>query len=60
MSAEIIPFILRPKHIRAPAAVPRLVIHSTARPDDLAADHADTSPCEYVGANSEESRIEDG
>lgn len=60
MTAGIIPFMPQPKHNRAPAGFPRRAFHPTARPDDPAADHADTSPCEYVGTNPEESRIEDG
>ena len=60
MTAEIIPFMPQPKHNCAPAGVPRLAFHPTARLGDPAVDHADTSPCEYVGTNPEESRIEDG
>lgn len=60
MSADIIQFMPRPKHKRAPAGFSRSAFHSTARRDDLAVDHIDTSPCEYVEATPEETRIEDG
>jgi hypothetical protein len=60
MSAKIFQFMPRPKHNRAPVGFPRLVLHSTARPEDRVEDHADTSPCEYVGANPEEIRFDDG
>lgn len=60
MSAEIIQFMPRPKHNRPLAGRPRLALRPTASPDDLGADRADTSPCEYVGANPEEIETEDG
>ena len=57
MSAEVIPFMPRPKHNRVPTGFRRLVFRSTARPDDLAADHADMSPREYVEAIPKESGL---
>jgi hypothetical protein len=47
MSAEIIQFIPRPKHGREQTDFPTIAFRS-ALPVDRAADHADTSPCEYV------------
>jgi len=47
MSAEIIQFIPRPKHEREQTDFATIVFRS-AVPDDLAVDHADTAPCEYV------------
>jgi hypothetical protein len=48
MSAEIIQFIPRPKPHREPTDFPTIVFRSAVAPDDLAMDHADTAPCEYV------------
>jgi hypothetical protein len=48
MSAEIIQFIPRPKPHREPTDFPTIVFRSAAAPDDLAMDHVDTAPCEYV------------
>jgi hypothetical protein len=47
MSAEIIQFIPRPKPHREPTDFPTIVFRSVT-PDDLAMDHVDTAPCEYV------------
>jgi hypothetical protein len=47
MSAEIIQFMPRPKHGREQTDFPTIVFRS-AVPDDLAVDHADTAPSEYV------------
>ena len=53
VSAEIIPFMPRPKRNRPRTDFPRLAFRPTAGPADLAMDHADTSPCEYPpGANA--------
>ena len=60
MSAEIIEFMPRPRPKRPPAGFPGLALRSTARPDDLVVAHADTSPCEFVGASHEGIRVEDG
>jgi hypothetical protein len=60
VSAEIIQFMPRPKHNHVPAGFPGLAFHSTAKLDDRAEDHADTSPCDYVGTSPEQIRIEDG
>ena len=48
MSAAIIRFIPRPRHIRKPTGFPTVAFRSTARPDHLVMEHADTAPCEYV------------
>jgi hypothetical protein len=60
VSADIIQFMPRPKHRREPTGFPASAFRPAARPEDLTMDHADTSPCEYVLANPEEIRIEDG
>lgn len=48
VSAEIIRLIRGPKRAREPSDFPTIAFRSAARPDDLAMDHADTAPCEYV------------
>jgi hypothetical protein len=48
VSAAIIRFLPRPRHIREPTGFPAIAFRSTARPDHLVMDHADTAPCEYV------------
>ncbi len=48
MSAEIIRFIRGPKRHRELSDFPTIAFRSAARADDLAMDHADTAPCEYV------------
>jgi len=48
MSAEIIQFIPRPKPHREPTDFPTIVFRSATAPDELAMDHVDTAPCEYV------------
>jgi hypothetical protein len=48
MSAEIIQFIPRPKPHREPTDFPTIVFRSAVAPEDLAMDHVDTAPCEYV------------
>jgi hypothetical protein len=48
VSAEIIRFIRGPKRAREHSDFPTIAFRSAARPDDLAMDHADTAPCEYV------------
>ena len=54
MSAEIIQFIRRPKPDRAPTDFPTIVFRSATAPVDLAMDHVDTAPCEYVGPEPSE------
>lgn len=46
MSADIIPFVPRARGHRL-CETP-LRFRAPARADDLAMDHADTAPCEYV------------
>ncbi len=47
MSADIIPFVPRPRSgCRRPDEMP-IPFHSPVQPDDLVMDHADTAPCEY-------------
>ena len=46
MSAEIIRFIPRPKHGEQ-TDFPTITFRATV-PDDVAADHADTAPSEYI------------
>jgi hypothetical protein len=48
VSAEIIQFIRGPKHNREPSDFPTIAFRSAAKPDDLAMDQVDTSPCEYL------------
>jgi hypothetical protein len=48
MSAEIIRFIRGPKRARELSDFPTIAFWSAARPDDLAMDHVDTAPCEYL------------
>ena len=47
MSAEIIRFIPRPRHDRKQTDFPTIPFRSSV-PDELAMDHVDTVPCEYV------------
>jgi hypothetical protein len=47
VSAEIIPFTSRPKRGSGPADFSS-TSRSAIRPDDLAMDHVDTAPCEYL------------
>jgi hypothetical protein len=47
VSAEIIQFI-RPNRKSGLTDFPTIAFRSAARSDDLAMDHADTAPCEYV------------
>jgi hypothetical protein len=47
MSAEIIPFVPRPRRDRDMGPPPSSS-WSPLRVDDLAMDHADTAPCEYA------------
>ena len=49
MSAEIIQFIPRPSRRRGLLDF-SAAFRSPIRGDDLAMDHADTAPCEYVSA----------
>jgi hypothetical protein len=55
VSAEIIQFIRGPRRHREPSDFPTIAFRSTARPDDLAMDHADTAPSEYVRPEPTES-----
>jgi hypothetical protein len=48
MSAEIIQFIRGRKQIRDQSDLPNIAFRSAPRPGELAMDHADTAPCEYV------------
>jgi hypothetical protein len=54
MSAEIIQFIPRPKPPREPTDFPTIVFRPVAVPNDLAMDHVDTAPCEYVPSDFSE------
>ena len=54
MSAEIIQFIRRPKPHREPTDFPTIAFRSAIASDDLAMDHVDTAPCEYVCPDSSE------
>ena len=47
MSAEIIRLIPRPNH-REPTDFPAIAFRPAVRPKELATDHADTAPCEFV------------
>ena len=58
MSAEIIPFVPRPRRDRGMDHT-QSSSWSPWRRDDLAMDHADTAPCEYAPP-LEERRDEDG
>ena len=49
MSAEIIQFVPRPNRRRGLVELSSLA-RSISGEDDLAMDHADTAPCEYVKA----------
>ncbi len=55
MSAEIIQFIRGPKPNRELSDFPIIAFRSAARLDDLAMDHADTAPSEYVRPEPAES-----
>jgi hypothetical protein len=58
MSAEIIQFVPRPnrrRHLSGSSAKTRSIFGE----DDLAMDHADTAPCDYVMSGSSQVR-EDG
>jgi hypothetical protein len=57
VSVEIIQFIRGPKHDREQSDFPTIVFRSAARPNDLAMDHVDTSPCEYFRESSMRSGI---
>jgi len=49
MSAEVIRFIVPPRrHARTPTDFPTIAFRSVPGPDELAAAHADTAPCELV------------
>jgi hypothetical protein len=48
MTAEIIQFIPRPLRNRGPSGSPAIPFRSALRTNELAIDHADTAPCEYV------------
>jgi len=49
MSAEVIRFIVPPRrHARTPTDFPTIAFRSVLGPDELAAAHADTAPCELV------------
>jgi hypothetical protein len=54
MRAEIIRFIRGPKPARELSDFPTIAFRSAARPDDLAMDHVDPAPCEYVPRHCEE------
>jgi hypothetical protein len=54
MSADIIHFIPRPKRDREQTDFPAIAFRLPVRPDDLATDHADTAPCEYVAPDPRE------
>jgi hypothetical protein len=56
VSAEIIQFIRGPKHHRGPSDFPTIAFRSSARPNDLAMDHADPAPSEYFRPEPKESR----
>jgi hypothetical protein len=60
MSAEIIPFVVRPNRSRKEMDFSTIASRSAPRPDDLTTDHVDTSPCEYVWPTSGEAQISDG
>jgi hypothetical protein len=48
-SAEVIRFILPPpRHARAPTDFPTIAFRAAVQPKDFAATHADTTPCEIV------------
>jgi hypothetical protein len=55
VSAEIIRFIRGPKRAREHSDFPTIAFRSAARPDDLAMDHVDTAPCEYLPPNATDS-----
>jgi hypothetical protein len=55
VSAEIIRFILGPKHYRGQSEFPTIAFRSVPRPDDLTIEDADTAPCEYVRPEAVES-----
>ncbi len=55
MSAEIIRFIRGPKPDRELSDFPTIAFRSAARPDDLAMDHVDTAPCEYLWPDATDS-----
>ena len=46
MSADIIQFIRRPRNDHEQTDFPTIAFRSVVR--DLAGDHGDTAPCEYV------------
>jgi hypothetical protein len=55
VSAEVIQFIVRPKHGRdrvdfSTTDFPTIAFRSAKRPDDLVMDHADTAPCEVLAS----------
>jgi hypothetical protein len=56
VSAEIIQFIRGPQRHRGSSDFPTIVFRSAARPDDLAMDHTDTAPSEYLRSEPAESR----
>jgi len=55
VSAEIIRFIRGPKPDRELSDFPTIAFRSAARPDDLAMDHVDTAPCEYLWPDATDS-----
>jgi hypothetical protein len=59
VSADIIRFIPRPNRKTGLTDFPTIAFRSAVQPDDLAMDHVDTSPCEYVPCHCEEAEITD-
>jgi hypothetical protein len=51
MSAEVIQFIRRPHHDREQTDFPTIAFRSVLQPGDLAVDHVDTAPCEYLSSD---------
>jgi hypothetical protein len=54
VSAQIIQFLPRPNH-REPTGFATIAFRSAVRPKDLATDHVDTAPCEFVWPDEAES-----
>jgi hypothetical protein len=52
VSAEIIPFILRPQRRTLLVNLPS-ASRSAIQPEDLTMDHADTAPCEYLASGDD-------
>jgi len=51
MSAEIIQFTRRPRHIRQQTDFPTIAFRSVLQSCNLTMDHIDTAPCEYLSSD---------